>query len=212
MRRSRKLLFSRSATLLVAAIALGACGDPLLQPAASDEKARVAPVAAALRLNAPVVISQLYGGGGNAGAVLGNDFVELFNRSDAPVDVTGWSVQYASAAGTGHFGMNPVVAVSGVLQPGQYYLLQLAGGTTGSPLPPADATGTINMAAGAGKVVLVASSAGLACNGGSTPCSPAQETLIQDLVGYGGANYFETAPALLLSATNSNKRNKLRQS
>jgi hypothetical protein len=48
-----------------------------------------------------VVISQVYGGGGNAGATLKNDFIELFNRGASPVNLNGWSVQYASAAGTG---------------------------------------------------------------------------------------------------------------
>ena len=47
-----------------------------------------------------VVISQIYGGGGNAGATLRNDFVGIFNRGVATVDLTGWSVQYASATGT----------------------------------------------------------------------------------------------------------------
>ena len=32
------------------------------------------------RLPGQVVISQIYGGGGNAGASLKNDFIELFNR------------------------------------------------------------------------------------------------------------------------------------
>ena len=45
-----------------------------------------------------VVISQVYGGGGNAGAPYSNDYVELFNRSDSPVSLAGWSVQYTSAA------------------------------------------------------------------------------------------------------------------
>jgi predicted extracellular nuclease len=47
-----------------------------------------------------IVVSQVYGGGGNSGATLTNDFIELFNRGSSAVDVTGWSVQYASAAGT----------------------------------------------------------------------------------------------------------------
>jgi hypothetical protein len=47
-----------------------------------------------------VVISQAYGGGGNAGATFLNDFVELHNRSSIPVDISGWSVQYTSATGT----------------------------------------------------------------------------------------------------------------
>ena len=46
-----------------------------------------------------IVISQIYGGGGNAGSTFKNDFVELFNRSTHAVDVTGWSVQYASRPG-----------------------------------------------------------------------------------------------------------------
>ncbi|HEX7295583.1 MAG TPA: lamin tail domain-containing protein, partial [Pyrinomonadaceae bacterium] len=44
-----------------------------------------------------VVISQVYGGGGNTGATLKNDFVELINHSAAPIDLSGWSVQIASA-------------------------------------------------------------------------------------------------------------------
>src|SRR5665647_1487737 len=47
-----------------------------------------------------VVISEVYGGGGNSNAIWKNDFVELYNRSDADVDVSGWAVQYYSAAGT----------------------------------------------------------------------------------------------------------------
>ena len=50
--------------------------------------------------SANVVISEVYGGGGNSGAIWTNDFVELYNRSDAAVDVSGWVVQYYSAAGT----------------------------------------------------------------------------------------------------------------
>lgn len=35
-----------------------------------------------------VVISQVYGGGGNAGAQYRNDFVELFNRGVTPIPLT----------------------------------------------------------------------------------------------------------------------------
>ena len=147
-----------------------------------------------------VVISQVYGGGGNSNAPLQNDFVELFNRSSAPVSISGWSVQYASATGTGNFGGNPAVGLSGTLQPGQYYLIKLAGGTVGAALPAADATVTsLNMSGASGKVALVNSSAGLACNGGSAPCSAAQLAQIVDLVGYGGANFFENAPTATLT-------------
>jgi uncharacterized protein len=47
-----------------------------------------------------IVISQVYGGGGNSGAPYTHDFIELFNRSSEPVSLAGWSVQYASATGS----------------------------------------------------------------------------------------------------------------
>lgn len=50
-----------------------------------------------------VVISQVYGGGGNSGAPYTHDFIELFNRGTSSVPLTGWSVQYSSATGTGLF-------------------------------------------------------------------------------------------------------------
>lgn len=150
-----------------------------------------------------VVISQVYGAGGNTGATLRNDFVEVYNRGAAPVDLTGWSVQYASATGTGTFASNSPVSLTGTLPPGAHYLVQLAGGANGSALPTPDATGTIAMAAGSGKVVAVRPGAtvGLACNGGSDPCDAAELARIADLVGYGGANFFETAPTPALSST-----------
>ncbi len=157
------------------------------------------PVAPAQALSDDVVISQVYGGGGNTGAPYTNDFIELFNRGTTTVSLTGMSVQYASATGTGNFGTNPVTQLSGSLAPGQYYLVQEAGGVNGVPLPTPDATGTANMSSTSGKVALVNSTTGLACNGGSTPCSPDQLAQIKDLVGYGSADFYEgagTAPTL----------------
>ena len=46
------------------------------------------------------MISQVYGGGGNTGAPFQNDFIEVFNRGSTNVNLSGWSVQYASATGT----------------------------------------------------------------------------------------------------------------
>ncbi|MBG0829898.1 ExeM/NucH family extracellular endonuclease [Planomonospora sp. ID67723] len=159
----------------------------------------------ALAAPGSVVVSQVYGGGGNSGAPFANDFVELFNRSSAPVALDGWSVQYGSATGTGTFGSG-TVPLSGTLAPGQYHLVQLAGGANGAALPAPDSTGSINMSGSAGKVVLVRSAEGLACNGGSVPCTPEQTALIADLVGYGSANYFEGTAAPGLSATTAGLR------
>ncbi|HEX2312094.1 MAG TPA: ExeM/NucH family extracellular endonuclease [Thermomonospora sp.] len=171
---------SRTAAVLATALAAG------LLVGAGATGAQAAP--------GDVVISTVYGGGGNSGAPLTHDFVELFNRGSAPVDLTGWSVQYASATGTGHFAANRV-ALSGSLAPGQYHLVQMAGGSTGSPLPAADTTGTVAMGATGGKVALVRSAQGLACNGGSAPCDETQRAQIADLVGYGNANFFEGSAA-----------------
>jgi predicted extracellular nuclease len=156
-----------------------------------------------------VVISQVYGAGGNSNAPLQNDFVELFNRSTSPVNLSGWSLQYASASGTGNFAANPVIPLSGTLQPGQYYLVKLASnGSVGAVLPDGDATNTqLNISGASGKVALVSSASGLACNGGSAQCSPAQLGQIVDLVGYGAANFYENSPAATL--TNSTAAHRL---
>lgn len=145
-----------------------------------------------------VVISQVYGGNGTT---FNRDYVELFNASSQPVNISGWSIQYSSATGTGLFSTNGISTLSGTLQPGQYYLVGLATSASGATLPLVDATGTTNMSGTAGKVVLVNTSAGLACNGGSTPCNAEQQAQIVDLVGYGTANYFETQVATAITST-----------
>ena len=161
-----------------------------------------------------IVISQVYGGGGNAGAIYTHDFIELFNRGTNPVSLAGWSLQYASATGTGLFGSNANMITelpSVTLQPGQYYLVQEAAGSgNGSALPTPDLVDAspIAMSAIDGKVVLVNTSNPLGCNGGSTPCSPAQLALIVDLVGYGNANFFEgSGAAPTISNTTAALRN-----
>jgi len=160
-----------------------------------------------------LVISQVYGGGGNTGATYTNDFVEIFNPTTGSVSLTGFSVQYASATGTGNFGatstqITDMPSVS--LAAGQYFLIQEASNAAvGSPLPAPDhAEATpIAMAAGAGKVALVNTTTPLGCNGGSAPCSASQVAMIVDLVGYGTANFFEgTGPAPTISATTSDFR------
>ncbi|MEY2428418.1 MAG: endonuclease mitochondrial, partial [Verrucomicrobiota bacterium] len=138
-----------------------------------------------------VVISQIYGGGGNSGATYQNDFVELFNPLSTAVNLSTWSVQYASSAGTT---WQNRANLSGFIQPHHYYLIQLASNAAvGALLPVADATNTsINMSATSGKVALVSSQTALI---GSNPVS---SNGVVDFVGYGTANAFEgaaTAPS-----------------
>ena len=73
----------------------------------------VVPGRAAQAVSADVVISQVYGGGGNAGATYTHDFVELFNRGTTTVSLAGLSVQYASATGTGNFSASGSPETSG---------------------------------------------------------------------------------------------------
>ena len=144
-----------------------------------------------------VVVSEVYGGGGNAGATLKNDFIELYNRGSSDVSLNGWSVQYGSSTGTTWSVTN---LTNFNLQPGQHYLVQEAQGAGGTVnLPTPDATGTIAMAAGAGKVALVNSTTALS---GACPTSAS----IIDLVGYGAANCSETSPTGTLSNTTSASR------
>ena len=149
--------------------------------------------------NAQVVISQVYGGGGNTGAQYTNDFVELFNRGTVAVDISGWSVQYASAAGTA-WSVNSIPAAT-TIAPGKYFLIKLAGGTTsGVALPTPDldvTTSPINLSGTNGKVALVNSATALV---GTTLTAG---TYI-DLVGFGTGSAFEgTAAVAVLSNTNA---------
>jgi hypothetical protein len=142
------------------------------------------------------VISQVYGGGGNVGATYQNDYIELFNRGTLTVSLTGWSVQYTSATGTGNFGSttNLITPLAGSLAPGQYLLVQEAStAAVGAPLPAPDVTDTtpINMSGTGGKVALVNTTTPLGCNGSSTPCSPAALATIVDRIGWDGADFFE---------------------
>jgi hypothetical protein len=163
--------------------------------------AALIPLPAARAVSPNVVISQVYGGGGNSGATYRQDFIELFNRGGSPVSLAGWSVQYASATGTGSFGssntqITELPAVT--LAPGQYLLIQEAqgsGGTTNLPAPDVIDATPIPMRGTGGKVALASIATSLGCNGGSTPCPPAALAQIVDLVGWDGANFFEGSPA-----------------
>ena len=160
-----------------------------------------------------LVISQVYGGGGNAGAPYTNDFIEIFNRGETAASLSGKSLQYASATGAGNLGANvgqltPLPDLS--VPAGGYVLVHEGGGANGAPLPANDVPddSPIAMAAGAGKVALVNGTATLGCNGGSAPCDAAALARIVDLVGYGNANFFEGAGAApTLSNTTAALRN-----
>lgn len=130
-----------------------------------------------------IVISQVYGGGGNSGAELKHDFIELYNPTDKEVNVTGWKVRYASAANSLLSSTNMTV-LSGIIKAEGYILIQEAVGSGGTKsLPAPDVIGTIAMSGTTGKVELV--------NDLNTRI---------DLVSFGPtATEYETAPTAALS-------------
>lgn len=136
---------------------------------------------------AQVRISQIYGGGGNAGSTLKNDFIELFNAAAESVGISGWSVQYASSAGAAW----QKTDLLGFMGPQSWFLIQEGQGAGGTePLPAPDVIGTIGMSATAGKVALVLN--GNLLSGGH----PGGDSIV-DMVGFGpGASCYEgPAPA-----------------
>ena len=163
-----------------------------------------------LSSNAQVVISQVYGGGGNTGATYTHDFIELFNRGTVAQSLNGWSVQYTSATGTTWASKTDLPNVT--LQPGQYYLIQEATtAAVGIALPTPDLNGIsaastpvtgIALSGSNGKVVLANSTTFV------TGANPVDAQVV-DKVGYGTTptGYEGTGPtATALTSTTSAQR------
>jgi hypothetical protein len=176
----------------------GEDASPAQSDAAAPTDAAAPPDAAphpdaAVCQGAQVVISQVYGAGGNSGATYQYDYVELFNRGATAVDLGTWSVQYASASGSTW----SVTHLSGAVAPGGYFLVQEAStnGCSSSPcgaaLPSPDLVTTSSdsrsLSATSGKLALVRSQTAL------TGCPGASQ--VEDLVGYGTVDCFEGAAA-----------------
>ncbi|MEH7744711.1 DUF4350 domain-containing protein, partial [Neobacillus drentensis] len=136
-----------------------------------------------------IVISQVYGGGGNSGAPYNKDFIELYNPTDQSIDLKDWYVQYASAAGAFSTTTN-VTKLTKTIPSHGYYLISQAGGANGAELPATDDTGSSAMAKDNGKVRLVN-----------------KDDVVVDLVGFGSATTFEgPGPAKALSNSTSAQR------
>lgn len=142
-----------------------------------------------------VVISQVYGAGGNNGAVYNADYVELHNLSGSPVSLAGYTIQYGSATvAVDWSGVAPLPAVS--IPAGGYFLIQMsAPGANGIALPTVDyeAAPTIAMGGSNGRVALV---------NGLTPLNacPATGSYI-DFVGYGTSTCSEGGTATAAIST-----------
>ena len=136
-----------------------------------------------------LLINEVYGGGGNSGATLTHDFVELVNPTSETISLDGYVVEYYGA--TGNRGNR--CTLSGSVGPGGHFLVQQvkgAGGTQALPTP--DATCGANMSGTKGSVQLVG-----------------PDGTVVDLVGYGAATKAEGKPTKALSNTTSAQRRGL---
>mgnify|MGYP001508123814 FL=1 len=144
------------------------------------------PTATAAIDGSAAVISEVYGGGGNKGAAFTHDFIELYNPTDAPIDLSGYTVEYFSASGN----TGGKVELSGTIAPHGYYLVQgAAGNGAGDALPAPDAEGNLNMSGSKGSVQLADAT--------GTPI---------DAIGYGAASLKEGTVAAGLSNAKSASR------
>lgn len=162
--------------------------------------ARVAPTAIlamlASQLQAGVVISQVYAGGGAPGALYRNEFVELHNTGGTLQDVSSWSLQFRDGADTEWLSVS--IPPGTALGPGEYLLITnstdtgsfgtFIGGDISAPFPDQD----LNRGA-----VLLNSDEVLQI--GNPPTNPG----LVDLVGWGTVSYGEgnvTAPPMSSAA------------
>jgi hypothetical protein len=141
-----------------------------------------------------VLINEVYGGGGNSGSIYKNDFIELYNPTSSAIILSGWSIQYLSATGTGTWQTSNL---TGVINANSFFLIQGAQGSGGTTyLPTADFISTLTLSATNGKIALVNNTTAFI-----GACPP--NTSIIDLVGYGNANCFEGTAIAALSNTTS---------
>lgn len=138
-----------------------------------------------------LVINEFYGRGGSANQPFTHKFVEIYNPTDAAIDLEGTSVQYRSAGGTGN--ANGVGVLAGTVEAGGYFLVQLnSNGSTGAALPTPDQTTTVSPSGTNGTIFLADATSAI---------SPDQGDLVIDKVGYGSSNSPETTA---VSYTGSN--------
>lgn len=148
-----------------------------------------------------IVISQIYSNGGNIGSTYQNNFLELFNRTDNPIDFGGWRIYAASANGTFDQAI-AFVSSRGISIGGHQYLLirfgpesangaavpyDLAGPTSAPSPPPGIPPFPLFNLSPSGKVFITMPNV----NAFGSTC-PLPNSQIVDFVGYGAtASCFE---------------------
>jgi len=150
-----------------------------------------------------IVINELYNNGSEStSAAFKSRYFELYNPTDGPISVDGWSLQYKSAGGATFSSKTNLVGKT--IAAGGYLLISggAAVGGNGADLPTPDVVGALNTSGSNGVVALSKTTTLL-----TTAGAPTDPNLV-DLVGYGTANLSEgTAVPTGGSPTTSITRN-----
>lgn len=176
---------------LGAALSVGLIASPVSTlPAMAEE-----PVTPAAADGSGVIINEAYTNAGSDNAVFTNKFVELYNPTDEPVSLAGWSIQYRSASGTD--APHRVIPLDGSIAPESHFLVQGSANrgdnADGAPLPAADiVNNALNVSGTQGTIILAKTDSELESLGTGSITGNQQ---IADLLGYGDTNTFETAAA-----------------
>ena len=147
--------------------------------------------------DANIRISQVYTRAGEAGATFQNDFVELFNRGNAAVDVSGWSLNISNFAG-----VPPNIQISAtnikffsspslIMSPGSHLLIKFGGsGPNGQPISTPDINlNPFPLSDTGAQIVLLPKDKSLPFS--YCPAAPDLTGVVVDYVGYGIAICYE---------------------
>jgi hypothetical protein len=135
-------------------------------------------------------ISQIYTRGGGAGATFQNDFVELFNRGQTSVDISGWSLNISNFSGgppniqisATNIKLFPTTSM--IMSPGSHFLIKFGGsGSNGLPFTSDINLNPFPISDTGGQIVLLAKDKTLPF--GFCPAAPDLTGVVVDYVGYG---------------------------
>lgn len=147
-----------------------------------------------------VVIAEIYGGGGNSGATLLNDYVVLYNPTASAVDISTWSLQVSRKDSSNWEVQNLI----GSIQAGSYYLILFgsAGNNGDTVLTGPNLVSDVRLVQTDGKIALVSNQTPL------TGINPLPNAAIIDFVGYGtSADAYEgSGPTASINNSSSVRR------
>jgi hypothetical protein len=123
-----------------------------------------------------LVIAEVFAAGGNSGAVYKYDYIVLYNPTLLSMDISNYSLQYATATGTNY----EVISLINTINAESYYLVKLASsGDIGIDLPiTPDLTYNLNLNSVAGKIAIVNNKVSI---------SGLSDVDVIDFLGYGGS-------------------------